>query len=67
VNYGNHEARVIAAGARHLSDGRSPNEVLGLHAEDNRFSFAGRHSDEVLAELGYKPEEIAKLHDAKVI
>ncbi|WP_158792022.1 formyl-CoA transferase [Granulicella sp. L60] len=27
----------------------------------------GEHSDEVLAELGYKPEEIAKLHDAKVI
>jgi len=27
----------------------------------------GEHSDEVLTELGYKPEEIAKLHEAKII
>ena len=27
----------------------------------------GEHTDEVLTELGYKPEQIAKLHEAKIV
>ena len=38
----------------------SPTEVL-------RSPLLGEHTDEVLAELGYSAQQIAALHEAKVV
>ena len=61
------DRRGRAQGARQVLDRRQPDQVLGPQARDQGSPLLGEHTDEVLAELGYSKEQIAKLHAAKAV
>ena len=59
---------VAAQRARHLPDGRQPDQVLRVHARRSPASpLLGEHTDDVLTELGYNPEAIADMHANGVV
>jgi formyl-CoA transferase len=45
----------------------NPIKFSGFTPEIKESPMLGEHTDEVLAHLGYSPEEIAKLHEKKVV
>ncbi len=62
-----HHRRGAASEARLVPDRRKPDQVLGHEGRHQASPLLGEHTDEVLAGLGYSPEQIAAMHEARAV